>query len=551
MKATVMSNLLPQRTASALFSALLLAGVCFGQTTERVSVNSSGVEGDSWSEVPSISADGRLVAFQSGARNLVIGNNQWPGIFVHDSRTGVTERVSVSSSGAEASTWCFAPSISGDGRYVAFTTYSDNLVPGDTNGTGDVFVRDLKAGTTERVSVSSSGVEGNNASHLSSVSREGRYVAFQSGADNLVAGDNNGVDDIFVHDRQTGETKRVSVNSLGVEGRDGCARPSISGSGRYVTFDSRSNNLVRGDTNRQCDIFVHDRQTGLTERVSINSLGAEGNRESNGPTISADGRYVAFGSESDNLAPGDTNGVDDVFVHDRQTGVTERISVDSSGVQSNGPWCWATSISSGGRYVAFTSSASDLVPADTNGRYGLWDSFIRDRETGVTERVSVNSLGIEGKGDTKYPVISADGRYVAFESDADNLVLGDTNGREDVFVHDRWSGSGQNSIYLTGPVTAPTGAPIDFTWQTTRGNSHYWLLYSQNMNGARADGHKFDIGYPVSILARGVNSTNGLGSHTSLPVPPRAAGYTIYFEVAARDANGVAYDSNVVGVTFQ
>jgi Tol biopolymer transport system component len=420
-------------------------------------------------------------------------------------------------------------------------------VPGDRNFSDDVFVHDIQTGETERVSVDSSGVEGNGRSFYPSISADGRYVAFESSAKNLVPGDTNSDWDVFVHDRQTGVTERVSVNSRGRQGNDWSHSSSISADGRYVAFASWANNLAPGDTNRTNDVFVHDRQTGMTDRGSVNSSGVGGNSYSLHPSISADGRYVAFESLSDNLVPGDTNGISDVFVHDRETAVTERVSVDSLGGEGNNQSVGA-SVSGDGRYVAFSSSADNLVPGDTNGQM---DVFVHDRQTGVTERLSVNSRGTEGDRDSQVPAISGNGRYMTFESLAKNLAPGDTNGLNDVFVHDRWDGKGQNSIYLIGPATAPVGSPVDFSWQSTRGNSHYWLLYSQNMNGGRKDGHKFDIGYPVSILARGVNATNGLGSHTSLPVPPRAAGYTIYFEVAARDANGVAYDSNVVGVTFQ
>jgi WD40 repeat protein len=547
MKTSLMRALLPQRTASTLFSALLLAGVCLAQTTERVSVDSSGVEGDWGSYLSSISADGRFVAFQSNARNLVSGDrNATADIFVHDRQTRKTERVSVNSSGKETRLYSLNATISANGRYVAFHSQSDDLVWGDTNNRFDVFVRDRQIGVTVRASLNSSGTEGNSSSRWASISPGGRYVSFTSQADNLVPGDINGETDAFVHDLELGVTERVSVSSSGVEANGASGGGSISADGRYVIFTSQADNLVPGDTNGKGDAFVHDRQTGLTERVTVSSLGIEGN-EGGGGVISANGRYVAISSSSDNLVPGDTNGEFDVFIHDRETGVTERISVSTTGLQANGP-SFGTSISADGRHVAFYSEATNLVPGSANARISV---FVHDRDTGVTERVSVNSLGVEGNRKNQFPAISADGRYVSFGSDAGNLVLKDTNGTDDIFVHDRWSGKGQNSIYLTSPATAQVGAPIDFTWQTTRGNSHYWLLYSQNMNGGWKDGHKFDIGYPVSILARGVNSTNGLGNHTSLPVPPRAAGYTIYFEVAARDENGVAYDSNVVGVTFQ
>jgi archaellum component FlaF (FlaF/FlaG flagellin family) len=547
LKTPLMCLPIHQRTASALFSALLLAGVCLAQTTERVSVDSSGMEGNGGSGDASISADGRYVAFSSDADNLVPGDTNGEfDVFVHDRQTGVTERVSVDSSGVEGINRSTHASISADGRYVAFDSIADNLIPGDTNGTDDTFVHDRQTGVTERVSVDSSGAQGNDWSYNPSISADGRYVAFSALADNLVPGDTNGKYDVFAHDRQTGVTERVSVDSSGLEGSDWSDFASISADGRYVAFDSTADNLVPGDTNSIQDVFVHDRQTGVTERVSVDSSGVEGNDWSIIASISAGGRYVTFQSAAGNLVLGDTNSYQDIFVHDRQTGVTERVSVGSTGFEGNG-WSFNASISADGRYVAFHSEADNLVPGDTNSK---WDVFVHDRQTDVTERVSVDSSGVEGNDWSGASSISADGRYVAFHSKADNLVPGDTNGLLDIFVHDRWDGLGANSIYLTGPATAPVGAPVDFTWQATRGNSRYWLAYSRNMNGAVIGGHNFDISTPMTVLATGTNATNGTGSFTSAPVPLSAAGLTIYFEVAARDANGVLYDSNVLAITF-
>jgi Tol biopolymer transport system component len=410
--------------------------------TMRVSVDSAGNQGngDSWNTA--ISADGRYVAFMSGASNLVPGDtNGQLDVFVHDRGTGATSRVSVDSSGnqanAESGTPFMSAAISADGRYVAFYSGATNLVPGDTNNTSDIFVHDRETGVTERVSVDSAGVQGNSASgQFAAISGDGRFVAFDSDATNLVAGDTNGVGDVFVHDRQTGVTQRVSVDSAGNQGNGySYDATAISADGRFVGFKSQATNLVPGDTNGAEDIFVHDRQTGVTQRVSVDSAGNQGNGWSEGPAISADGRYVAFYSLATNLVPGDTNGQWDVFVHDRQTGVTQRVSVDSAGNQGNGG-SMHTAISADGRYVAFMSSATNLVPGDTNGAE---DIFVHDRQTGVTQRVSVDSAGNQGN-DVASVVqigISADGRYVAFSSNATNLVPDDTNGCQDVFVHDR------------------------------------------------------------------------------------------------------------------
>ena len=201
------------------------------------------------------------------------------------------------------------------------------------------------AGGTQRISVDSSGVEGNNASYASSLSADSRFVAFESNASNLVIGDTNGVTDIFVHDRTTGVTSRVSVSSDGSQGNAGSYsevntyassshnNPSLSADGRYVVFESLASNLVTGDNNDMRDIFMHDRTTGITTRVSINTDGTEGNNISFFPTLSADGRYVAFKSDATNLVTSDTNDITDIFVHDRNTGITTRVSINTDGTE--------------------------------------------------------------------------------------------------------------------------------------------------------------------------------------------------------------------------
>src|SRR5207249_1268748 len=212
------------------------------------------------------------------------------------------------------------PALSADGRFVAFGSDATNLVAGDTNGTTDVFVHDRQTGTTERVSVASGGgTQGNGKSGgffaFPALSADGRFVAFQSDATNLVAGDTNGTTDVFVHDRQTATTERVSVNGFS-------AGPALSADGRFVAFHSTGSNLVAGDTNGATDVFVHDRQTGTTERVSGASDGTQGNDASAGPALSADGRLVAFHSSATNLVAGDANRAYDVFVHDRAVSTT-------------------------------------------------------------------------------------------------------------------------------------------------------------------------------------------------------------------------------------
>jgi tricorn protease-like protein len=346
------------------------------------------------------------------------------------------------------------PSISFYGRYVAFDSDADNMVDSDSNGSNDVFVHDRQTGQTVRVSVSLSKEEGNGASYSSSISSDGRYVAFFSDASNLVDSDSNGSSDVFVHDRQTGQTSLVSVSSAGVQGVSTFyypAVPSISSNGRYVAFDSDADTLVAGDSNSVRDVFVRDRQTGETTRVSVSSSDVQGNGASSLPSISSEGRYVAFSSDATNLIASDSNSMNDTFVHDRQTGQTTRVSISSAGVQGSTSGFFfgssAPSISSDGQHVAFSSWADNLVANDNNN---AGDVFVHDRQTGKTARVSVSSLGVEGNWKSEWPSISSDGRYVAFDSAADNLVLmpGETSNTNDVYVHDRFPGSAQPSIPL-------------------------------------------------------------------------------------------------------
>jgi PKD repeat protein len=417
--------------------------------TERVSVDREGAQGNGESWWAALSADGRYAAFDSAATNLVAGDtNGCLDVFVRDRLTGETERVSVASDGTQSNGDSGSPAISADGRCLAFVSDATNLVSGDTNGYRDVFVHDRETGETTRVSLSSSGAQGNNWSGWPvAISGDGRCVAWVAAASNLVSGDTNGWEDVFVRDRQTGQTERVSVGPGGAQSNALSYSPAISWDGRHVAFVSCATNLVAGDTNARPDVFVRDRQTGKTERVSVASGGSQANDCSlyaygsfyMTPGISADGRYVAFWSLATNLVPGDTNGFVDVFVHDRETGATERASVSNEGAQSNGMSC-SPAISADGRYVAFTSEATNLAPGDANGRD---DIFVHDRQTGATERASVSSEGIQGNDDSFYPIaLSADGRHVGFPSYASNLVTGDTNGLVDAFVRDRVEESG-------------------------------------------------------------------------------------------------------------
>ncbi len=339
-------------------------------------------------------------------------------------------RVSVDPSGGDPNNFSVAASISAEGRYVAFGSFATDLVPGDGNGVQDVYVRDVSSETTTPVSVNTSG--GLSGGNSASISADGRYVAFASSATDLVPGDGNGVPDVFVRDLQTDSTSRVSVDTAGGDPNAISFGPSISADGRYVAFRSDASDLVVGDGNGFPDFFVRDLQTVYTTRVSVDTAGGDQNASSFGsPSISADGRYVAFGSLASDLVAGDGNGAVDVFVRDLQSGVTTRVSVDTAGGDPNGQSFFDVSMSGDGRYVAFTSEASDLVPGDGNGAR---DVFVRDLLLSRTIRLSQRMFHGEADGPSVLPSISQDGRYVAFDSEATNLVDGDENGFRDVFV---------------------------------------------------------------------------------------------------------------------
>ncbi|MGZ8214799.1 MAG: TolB family protein [Methylosarcina sp.] len=444
-----LSYKLPIFPLTACLLSVMASTALAAPSTIRASVSSAEVQGNGDSggttfNAIAISGNGCYVVFASDATNLVPGDtNGESDVFIRDLTTGLTRRVSVSSSGGQGNGSSGDPSISPDGRYVAFSSFSNNLVPGDTNNATDVFVRDLRTGVTQRASLDDAENEGNNTSWGTSISADGRFVAFTSEATNLVANDTNEIPDIFVRDLRAGVTRRASVDSSGIEGDDWSQEAVISGNGRYVAFQSFANNLVPDDaTSFASDVYVHDLKTGETRLVSAVDPEVEphdcggfytGTVISAGASISADGRYVSFQSFDCHLVANDNNAAQDIFVRDLKTETTRRASVNSDEVEGNGDIftaSYSAAISGNGRFVAFTSSSNNLVPGDNNSKD---DIFIRDLQLGTTRRVSVATLGTESNDDSGSPSISNGGR-VAFNSGADNLVPGDSNGFKDVFV---------------------------------------------------------------------------------------------------------------------
>jgi Tol biopolymer transport system component len=462
-------------------------------------------------------------------------------VFVHDRVTRETRRVSVSSNGFQANDSCRAESISADGRYATFTTAASTLVTNDTNAVEDVFVHDLVTGETLRVSVDSQGGQGDGRSQYSSISADGRLVAFLSEASNLVPDDTNHASDVFVHDLATGETTRVSVLSDGSQSLGGCGLVSISADGRYVAFESFAH-LVWDDTDYWQDIFVHDRQTGQTTRASVDSRGHQVIGDSHVPTISADGRYVAFSSLSSDFVDDDYDSNSDVFVHDMLTGVNTRASVNSQGDAAN-QGSREPHLSPDGRYVSFTSSASDMVSDDTND---LVDAFLHDLQTGETTRVSLSSDGEQANSYSYSHAVATRAQCVLFES-VGNLVEDDHNHVTDVYVRDRpsldFNGTAQypNAVNFTAiHANASQTGKLAVVFLSCSGTEPNVLP------GGRTIYLTFDVctvlGFNFLPLLSGTIDATGTANTPAFTFPDIAPGVTIYGAAVIYDPTTGRFD---------
>lgn len=405
-------------------------------TTERVSVGPHGRQAEKDSGVTKLSDDGRWVVFTSPSKKLVRGHTgRYSDVFRHDRTTDRTVLISAGLDGEIADAASRSGGLSRDGNVVSFDSFASNLVPGDSNGQYDVFVRRVKAGATELMSIGFDGSPADNWSVRPNVSASGRYVAWDSYATNLVADDTNGGLDVFLRDRKTDTTERVSVTSQETQANGESTSAAMSADGRFVVFESGATNLSQAvDDNGTVDVFLRDRLYGTTELLSIGLDGTAADGLSLLADVSDDGRYVAFVSTAADHVPNDTNGVADVFVRDRLLDTTTRVSVATGGEQAGGCGCFMIAISGNGRHVAFDSDAADLVDGDTNGKY---DVFVHNLKTGVTTRVSVSGAGGQGNFASIAPAISRTGDVVGFQSGATNLVPDDTNDAADVFVRVR------------------------------------------------------------------------------------------------------------------
>ena len=455
-----------KRRAFLIALILVLPAIVVTQIVKnivRISVDSAGVQGSAVSGVPRIAANGRFTCFESEATNLVPGDtNGYKDIFVHDLQAKATTRVSVDSAGTEADFRSRNCAISADGRFVAFNSGAQNWAIGGVQPTSDVYLRDTQTNTTTRISK----VGPLNLAFIRSdkvaISADGRFVAYDSDYKNQVPNDTNNALDVFVVDRNSGVIERVSVNTAGVQANavQGSGDPAISSDGRFVAFLSDATNLAPASP-PGFNVYLRDR----TGPPAATTLVGPGTGSLRSVAISGDGRLIAFVTSAA-LAPNDTNGVADVVVFDRVGGSFALASVGPTGTLANGA-SESVQISQDGRFVVFASDATNLVAGDTNG---VRDVFVRDRNDNSTRRVSVDSLGTQANGTCGAPDTTTDAMTIAFQSDASNLVANDTNAVGDVFVVERG--------FLPPP---DTGGPSGWWCIPIRGPFKSWTGYWGSM----------------------------------------------------------------------
>jgi Tol biopolymer transport system component len=400
---------------------------------EIATVASDGTQSDGGSQLGTVSSNGRYVAFWTVASTFDSSddNGNWD-CYVHDRLTGETTLVSGDPDG-NTSAGSHYPVIAANGKFVVFNSDAEDLVDGDTNGSRDVFLRDLKAGTTRRVSVAEDGTETDAYSQTygAALSSSGRYLVYYSGASNLVAGDDNGNTDVFLTDLKTGVVTMISADADGNPGDGESDDPSISPNGRFVAFNSAANNLVGGSNDGSNQVLVWDRKTGEIRRASQDADGTPGDAASYDGVVSNNGRLVAFSSSASNLVTGDANENDDAFLKDMKTGEVRRVSVAADGGELGQGGSYP-SFPPNGKSVVFHTSAS-LIETDMNGED---DIYLLDLRDGSVRLLTTNPSGDAGNGGsycTAYS-LSANGRWLAFYSAASDLVPGDENGQPDIFV---------------------------------------------------------------------------------------------------------------------
>ncbi|MCA9310404.1 MAG: PD40 domain-containing protein [Phycisphaerales bacterium] len=450
-------KLLIRMSAAALLTGTAHAG------TSPLSLNEAGELANGLSRFPVFSGDGRWVFFSSDATNLVASDtNGTTDVFARDLLAGTVVRLSVDSAGQEVHgasghvTHTRGQASSFDGRFVAFYSLAPDLVGDDGNSVTDLFLRDRDpdgngifdepGATTIRITRSVDGLDpdGLSGPHGLDMSSDGRWIAFYSEATNLVEGDSNGFGDVFLYDRIADTIRRVSIAPDGTEGDRAALHIALSRDGRYMSYYHLSDLLTTGDSNNEADIHfidrdpdgngVFDEQPWSQELISLAESGDQGDMQSRYSWQSDDGRYVVFESAATNLVTGDTNNDRDLFLRDLQLSTTQRISVATGGAQALRGGRYPYVLSRDGRYTVYRSSSSDLVADDTNNRF---DVFLYDRINATTERVSRTVAGDEVNGHCQWVWLSDDNRYVAYDSEASNILPGGTPAVWQCYVFDR------------------------------------------------------------------------------------------------------------------
>ena len=401
--------------------------------TTIATTNSQGFQADNVSFAPTFSEDGALLAVETFASNLVGDVDNGVGhVVVLGVDDGSVLRASVSSQGVQGNDASLGPDLAGDGSCVVYTSFATNLVFGDTNDVGDVFVHDLDTRATERISVSTDGEQANGASVGGVTDRSGDLVGFLSDATNLVPGDTNGTRDAFLRRRSLGTTDRVGLGEGGVEPNDFLSEATLSAEGGFVVFATAATNLTAvGALVTEKQLYRRDLSSGEVLLVSGSPDGQPGNGPSSGASVSADGRFIAFESEATNLLVEPSGSGRRIYLHDALTGETVRVSGQPAGVSQDGI-CGNAEVSLDGRFVAFDSSSTQLIDGldDLNGRR---DIFRFDRSSGVTQLLTVTESGEQGNGNARNPAISGAGSRVAYEFSGTNLLPGLTVGQ--VLLH--------------------------------------------------------------------------------------------------------------------
>ncbi|MBE0429623.1 MAG: PD40 domain-containing protein [Thermoleophilia bacterium] len=404
-----------------------------GRRVIAVSASGAGVTGNGDSFQSSMTADGRQVAFRSIASDLVPGiTNDMRDIFIKDVETGDISRISVSPEGAEANAPSEDPDISADGRFVVFVTAATNLAPGTSGAVTNIVMKDRADGSVTLVSADAAGIEGNGNSDRPAISADGRYVAFNTEASNLAPDDTNGLLDVYVKDTQTGAVTRASVSPEGQQG-NGISGvrygPVISADGTQVAFSSAATNLHPGDADDIYDVLVKNMETGEVRLASVTEDGVKGNGHSVKVDISADGDQVVFRSVATNLDPADTDETSDAYHKDLITGKLTLASSNADGVKGNEP-AWDPSISPDGKKVAFTTKATNLVA----GAIPVLNIYMKHIPTGAVILVTAGSDGAPGNGDSANPSMNPAGSRVIMETQATNLIPREPDGLFNIYM---------------------------------------------------------------------------------------------------------------------